>query len=181
MGANLLSAHGLLEVPVFEKGAWLLSARRSYTDYIQSSLYNDIYGFLTGDQETNRQGGPMRLRQGNFGRNRNIATGATEPDFYFYDVNSKLTVNPTQKDILTLSLYNGKDNRDNSQDSRIWGALHKKYIKAKPLFLYFSWAPDPRAPKWKRPYFAAVFRIFFYNLTHFPLRIRWDRIGNIIE
>lgn len=73
------------------------------------------------------------------------------------------------------------DNRDNSQDSRVWGSLHKKFIKARPLFLYFSWQPDSKAPKWKSPYFAAVFQIFFYNLTHFPKRIRWDRIGNIIE
>ncbi|MBN2541248.1 signal peptidase I [bacterium] len=73
------------------------------------------------------------------------------------------------------------DNRDNSQDSRVWGALHKKYIKARPLFLYFSWAPDARAPKWRSPYLASVFQIFFYNLTHFPVRIRWNRIGNIIE
>ncbi len=30
------------------------------------------------------------------------------------------------------------DNRDNSYDSRFWGALHKKYIRGHALFLYFS-------------------------------------------
>lgn len=30
------------------------------------------------------------------------------------------------------------DNRDNSFDSRFWGPLHKKYLKGKPLFIYFS-------------------------------------------
>lgn len=30
------------------------------------------------------------------------------------------------------------DNRDNSYDSRFWGALHKKYIRGQALFLYFS-------------------------------------------
>jgi len=31
------------------------------------------------------------------------------------------------------------DNRDNSKDSRFWGALNEKYIKGKPLFIY--WPP----------------------------------------
>jgi signal peptidase I len=30
------------------------------------------------------------------------------------------------------------DNRDNSYDSRFWGALDKKYVRGKALFLYFS-------------------------------------------
>jgi len=30
------------------------------------------------------------------------------------------------------------DNRDNSYDSRFWGALHTKYVRGKAIFLYFS-------------------------------------------
>ncbi len=33
------------------------------------------------------------------------------------------------------------DNRDNSADSRFWGPLHKKYLKGRPLFIYFSFDP----------------------------------------
>ncbi len=41
--------------------------------------------------------------------------GEFKPSFYFYDLNSKLTLNPTSKDILTFSFYNGKDDLDKSQ------------------------------------------------------------------
>ncbi len=36
------------------------------------------------------------------------------------------------------------DNRDDSMDSRFWGPLHEKYLKGKPLFVYFSF--DPGGP-----------------------------------
>lgn len=37
------------------------------------------------------------------------------------------------------------DNRDNSMDSRFWGPLHKKFLKGKPLFIYFSFDPGREA------------------------------------
>ena len=68
------------------------------------------------------------------------------------------------------------DNRDNSQDSRIWGFLDKSLIKGKAMFTYFSWKPDPESPRWSAPYIDKVFTIPFYNLTHFPWRINWGRL-----
>ncbi len=37
------------------------------------------------------------------------------------------------------------DNRDLSSDSRFWGPLHKKYLKGKPLFIFFSFDPGGEA------------------------------------
>lgn len=73
------------------------------------------------------------------------------------------------------------DNRDNSQDSRHWGFLERKYIKGRAFLIYFSYAPDPYAPKWFKPYITSFVKIFFYNLAHFPWRTRWGRIGTIIR
>jgi len=33
-----------------------------------------------------------------------------EPDFYFYDQNTKITYNPSDNDVLSLSIYSGRDN-----------------------------------------------------------------------
>ncbi|MFC2076769.1 TonB-dependent receptor domain-containing protein [candidate division KSB1 bacterium] len=119
MGANLLSGNAVLEAPLFGKGSFLLSTRRSYTDFVRSSLYNNIYGLMTGDEETPQVGGGVRGGVGGrrgFGGQSTVFSGTTVPDFYFYDINSKLTLNPTEKDIVSISLYRGKDNLDNSQD-----------------------------------------------------------------
>jgi signal peptidase I len=70
------------------------------------------------------------------------------------------------------------DNRDDSQDSRFWGYVDKNLIKGKAIFVYFSYEPDPQAPEWKAPYILEFFEILFYNLVHFPERIRLDRIGS---
>jgi signal peptidase I len=67
------------------------------------------------------------------------------------------------------------DNRDNSDDSRNFGFVPKKSIDGKGLFVYFSWAPDPNAPKLKSPYLIPALQLFFYNLYSFPSRVRWDR------
>ncbi len=71
------------------------------------------------------------------------------------------------------------DNRDNSNDSRFWGALPLEDVVARPLFIYFSWAPDPSAPSWSSP--LSIFPIVFYNIIHFPGRVRWGRIGRSVR
>jgi signal peptidase I len=42
------------------------------------------------------------------------------------------------------------DNRDNSHDSRFWGALPRNLVKGKSMFLYWSWDSERRLPRWNR-------------------------------
>jgi len=109
VGLNLLSANLIWEKPLFKDCSFLLSARRSYTDFIQSDLYIKFYDFITDEEDANMQ----RPGGGGF---RGMQTEETRPDFYFYDVNAKLTYNPTRKDVLALSFYSGKDNLDDTQE-----------------------------------------------------------------
>ncbi|MBC8374496.1 MAG: TonB-dependent receptor [FCB group bacterium] len=108
-GANMLSANVLFETPVFDDNArWLFSGRRSYTDILQSPFYNGIYTLITGDEAA---------ATGSTGdiRGKSIAQEVT-PSFYYYDLNTKLSFNPTNKDFISLSAYAGKDLLDKSQD-----------------------------------------------------------------
>jgi len=117
-GLNLLSAHGYFETPLGNKGTFLVAGRRSYTDFIRSPLYDSIYGLMTGEEDGGSTGGPVRFgpgggRGGPFGGNQ--MEGEFKPSFYFYDLNSKLTLTPTAKDVFTFSFYSGKDDLDKSQ------------------------------------------------------------------
>jgi signal peptidase I len=61
------------------------------------------------------------------------------------------------------------DNRDNSADSRFWGPLHKRYLKGKPLFIYFSFDPGGEVSN-----FFEVFKFWQWKA------IRMNRIGDVI-
>jgi signal peptidase I len=68
------------------------------------------------------------------------------------------------------------DNRDDSEDSRNFGFVANSTVEGKGLFVYFSWTPDPSAPKMEPPYIVPAVELFFYNLYNFPTRVRWDRL-----
>lgn len=71
------------------------------------------------------------------------------------------------------------DNRDSSEDSRYWGFLDRDLLRGKALILYWSWAPDRKAPEYTG--LTSFPSIVLYNLLHFPSRTRWSRIGMLVE
>ena len=112
-GANLLSANFSFETPLLNnKANWIINARRSYTDILQTPIYNDIYEFVTGSESDANS-------QSNFqssGKRGGAYQQDVLPKFYYYDLNSKLSYNPTKRDILSLSFYTGKDFLDKSRE-----------------------------------------------------------------
>ncbi len=113
LGANLLSANAVMEIPVFEKGSLLISGRRSYADLISSSTYESVYNFLTGDDGTDQQQNlPARFNQ---------VEEEVLPEFYFYDLNAKLSYQISKIDFLSISFYNGEDYLDESEDGQQQG------------------------------------------------------------
>jgi len=105
---NLLSARLLMEAPLWGMGSWVVSLRRSYTDIIESGLYQTLFDL--SDQESSGPAAPQ------FGRgSRRLQTQEVNPLFYFYDLSTKASISPTPRDFLSLSLYSGRDNLDKSR------------------------------------------------------------------
>ena len=108
VGASLLSFSGTVETPLFDnKGSALLAVRRSF----QGPLYNNILNLF----DNNPAGGPRQAvgqRDGGGGR---FATFDTQPSSNFYDINGKVLFTPSSDDTMSLSLYRGNDNLDNSR------------------------------------------------------------------
>jgi len=117
-GINLLSANTSVELPLWGKGSVLFSVRRSYTDFLESGLYNKIYDMLAQNEaETAQQsgtgilpGGGRGFGGGGFGSYSQPQKTTVRPTFYFYDLNGKISYRPSEKDNLSISIYSGKDN-----------------------------------------------------------------------
>ncbi|MFZ5941525.1 MAG: TonB-dependent receptor [Bacteroidota bacterium] len=104
-GLSALSGSAYIEIPVNQKLQLFFAGRRSYTDFIQSGLYesiNDMYNSTVEEED--------------FGPGASFGRFQSDPVFYFYDINSKVTWKPNNKDLLTFSFYNGKDVLDNTND-----------------------------------------------------------------
>lgn len=110
LGVNLFSANAVLEVPVGKKTSLLFAGRRAYTDVIQSDLYKKVIGQRIDGQSS-------------LSSNTGIDAGVIDNDFYFYDVNAKLTHRFDDKNQLHFSYYSGKDDLIQSgQESYFFGS-----------------------------------------------------------
>lgn len=110
---SMLSANAYVEAPLGKKISLLLAGRRSW----KGPLYNTIFNKFTAERQTaaaQQQQGPGGGRQR---PGANASTTTQTAASYFYDLNAKVTLTPTSRDILTWSLYNGTDNMDNSSSS----------------------------------------------------------------
>jgi signal peptidase I len=71
------------------------------------------------------------------------------------------------------------DNRDNSWDSRFWGPMPLRYMKGRPLVIYFSYAfplvSGDRGPE------TEVYDVSLLRVLLRPFNIRLDRIGHILK
>ena len=116
LGLNLgfLAANANAEIPIGEKITTLFAYRRSY----QSGLYQKIfdkYSGGTGGEATTAA--PPGGAGGPGGPRFNFTS--TTPKSYFYDLNGKITFRPTPSDIISLSIYQGTDDMDNSRENNL--------------------------------------------------------------
>ncbi|MEM1319581.1 MAG: TonB-dependent receptor [Bacteroidota bacterium] len=92
---SLLSLNAFVEVPLSERWTTIAAVRRSW----KSPIYNEIFDRFSGEDEGSN---PIADRFG------------SSVSSYFYDLNFKTTWKPSDKDVISLSFYNGKDDLDNS-------------------------------------------------------------------
>ena len=97
ISTNLLTTGFTYEQPLFGKGSLFLAYRGSYSHYYKTSLYHHIYDFLTNE------GGSENSTA------ISIPDSTYTPNLSFSDFNGKITLIPTNKNVLSFSYFSGKD------------------------------------------------------------------------
>ncbi len=104
--------------------------------------------------------------------------------------------NMPEKTVPKGKLFMMGDNRDNSSDSRFWGYVNRKDVLGKAMILHWSWSPwditdsNPQnqppknvspPPQVSKTNPLSLVESIAYNIYHLPERVRWERIGDLIE
>lgn len=116
MGADLslLSMNAYMEIPIGSKFSSVITFRRSYKGPIYNKVFEKFNSSSTTTTSTPQGGGGPGGGPG--GGRFSQETKATS---YFYDLNGKFTYRPNDKDIISLSIFNGTDKLDNSTSSSL--------------------------------------------------------------
>jgi ferric enterobactin receptor len=99
---SLLSFNLFTEIPLWKKVTVMAAYRRSF----KTSIYNKIFDQFNKKNSSTSQAGKFDRR----------GLNETEPTSYFYDVNTKVTYRPSDRDNISVSFFNGTDNLDNGYD-----------------------------------------------------------------
>lgn len=97
---SMLGVNAYGEGPIGKNLVGIVNFRKSF----QSGLYNKLFKKYNAQSSS---GNNQNFRRGPFGNGQ-------EAKSYFYDVNGKFTWKPSSKDVISLSIYNGKDYLDNA-------------------------------------------------------------------
>ncbi len=116
LGVNLMSSQLLYETPIIMGGSWLFSFRRSYSDFMSSPFFDKMYEFVTGDDDV-----PTNNRRRVNPNNPNQDEAFQQqifPKFYFYDLHNKVTFTPGNRDVISISMYGGRDFLNESRETQ---------------------------------------------------------------
>ena len=96
---NPINTKATVEIPLGKKWSLFAGARRSFTDVVKTDLYKSLFDIA---QKSNDQIEIFRFA--------NPLEGLSSPKYFFYDANAKLSYQPSDRDIVSLSLYVSRDN-----------------------------------------------------------------------
>jgi len=138
IGTDQLSSDVELEGPIGKKTTFVFAARRSFTDVYHSSLYYNLFESARSDLSTLTQA-PTAL-----------SADPNQPEYYYYDMNAKISFKPGPKDVISVSGYQGYDK------------MSLNTIETTPIVKEYSdWGNQGLGLRWSRQWNS----FFYHNIT----------------
>jgi outer membrane cobalamin receptor len=151
-GVNLgaMGGSAILQAPLNKRGGLFISYRRSNSELLGNEFYTDILNSL---EVAGKKNEPGRSRLVNTEKPAN----ATSLEFYYYDLNSKLSYMLTEQDLVSFSFYRGVDFLDQSGERKSGNGL-PQLVNIKD---FTEWQNIGYSGNWSRRWGNT----FFSNLT----------------
>ena len=156
-GVNPMSSQAVLEAPLFGRGALLLSGRRSFSDFILSSLYDRVFRRLFNH---------VSPTQVDLGKVPISPQPESNPEIDFNDVLAKATIVPTRNDILTLSYYTGFDQIESVEGYVVPDSL-SAYQGENSYRQYSKWESLGWSAKWHRQWGGNLHSTALLTASHY--------------
>jgi ferric enterobactin receptor len=138
IGSDQLSSDIELEGPIGKKTTFVFAARRSFTDLYHSNLYNNLFESARSDLSVATRT-PAAL-----------SSNPDLPEYFYYDLNAKLSFKPGPKDVISISGYQGYDNLRFTSQKIIQGVKEKS-----------DWGNQGLGLRWSRQWDNT----FYHNIT----------------
>ncbi len=106
LGFNLINVDGYIKVPLSKKTELQLSTRRSITDLINTSTYDQYFKRIFQDSDFTK------------GKNNSNSISQNET-FYFYDITAKFLYDVTKKDKIRFHFLNVNNNLNYDEQSTV--------------------------------------------------------------
>lgn len=143
VGLNFFAFNGMVQVPINEKLTFMFAGRRSLDGIINSGLFKDLRDNLLGNNEFS-----------GVEPNDNVTIREVNPNFNFYDFNGKVSYRPSNKDLITMSYYGGKDYLDESRnlsaDIPVSGDSEENRLLFIDIMSKTNWGNNGASLKWSR-------------------------------
>jgi hypothetical protein len=146
--ASALSASVLLELPVVEdKASFVFAYRRAFTDVLRSPTYQRMFNNLFNGSIPNIE--PTDI---------DVFDSDGIPDFTFYDLNAKFHFQPSSKDAIAVSFYQGRDDLNISFGARADGVTRISEDAS-------NWGNRGLSVKWSRKWNDRFFSYANYGVS----------------
>lgn len=99
IGLDMLAADAKLEIPVIkDKCSFLFSGRRSFTDGVKTPLFYKMFNNARYDFNSYYRKPPAAF-----------TSNADDPEYYYDDLNTKLSIKPSKNSIVSMSIFGSAD------------------------------------------------------------------------
>jgi hypothetical protein len=152
--ATMLSANVLFELPVVKnKASLIFGYRRAFTDLIQSPTYRNMFNNIFNSSLPNTSE-----------NNTDVFEGTNVPDYFFSDLNAKFNFRPSNKDGISLSYYQGRDDLGIS----FQGSLDNLNRITEDRT---NWGNQGGSIKWSRKWNPKLFTYAIYGVSRYSSQL----------